>query len=82
MHIITKKYLWKTKDDKFCMKIITDLEETHSEFVEILKHNDAVIKCTVEYLGEIDCEKLNLIDVVFDNEDTFEEQIAPPLQEV
>lgn len=58
------KYLWKTKDDKLCVKYVTDTQEGHAMFQKHLRDSDDVVSAMREYLHEINFAYLNFTEPV------------------
>lgn len=57
--IYTYRYLWleKGKETTFC-KILTGLEKEHDAFIERIKAQENIVKCTRVYMCEYDPLKL------------------------
>lgn len=58
------KYIWKTKDDKLCVKYVTDTQEGHAMFQKHLRDNEEVVSAMREYLYEINFAYLNFTEPV------------------
>ncbi len=50
------RYIWKTKDGKLNVKFLTECQEAHAKFQDVLRNDDNVISCVREYLHEINFE--------------------------
>lgn len=62
--VYTFRYMWKDKQDKLCVKFITDIEEAHIRFMEALKADENVVSALREYVSEVNFARLGLINEV------------------
>lgn len=58
------KYIWKTKDDKLCVKFVTDTQEGQALFQKYLRENEDIISAMREYVYEINFAYINFTEPV------------------
>lgn len=71
--VYTFRYMWKDKENKLCVKFITDIEEAHIKFMEALKADENVVSALREYVSEVNFARLGFIDEVKKEEKGEEE---------
>lgn len=65
--VLTYRYYWElVGDTKINMKIVTDTERGHEDFISALKNLDNLQLASREYLQEYDLEKITGIEKLFD----------------
>lgn len=67
--VYTYKYVWQKLDGRLCVKYMTDTEENHLKFREIIKEDKDILACYREYISEVDFDKLNFTESVKDKEE-------------
>lgn len=67
--VYTYKYVWQKLDGQLCVKYMTDMEENHLKFQEIIKDDKDIIACYREYISEVDFAKLNFTESVKEKEE-------------
>lgn len=68
MKVATYRYFWKNKDGQLVCKYMTDTEEAHNAFMEVIKKDDTILGAMREYINEIDYSKIAVTD-------TFKEEV-------
>lgn len=51
--VYTYRYIWKTKDEKLCVKYVTGPQEEHAMFQKSIKENESILSCLREYINEV-----------------------------
>lgn len=67
--VFTYKYVWQKLDGQLCVKYMTETEENHLKFQEIIKDDKDIIACYREYISEVDFAKLNFTESVKEKEE-------------
>lgn len=62
--VYTYKYLWEKVDGSLCIKYLTESEENHLKFQDLIKEDQDIIACYREYINEVDLAKLNFTESV------------------
>lgn len=58
------KYIWKTTDDKMCVKFVTGTLAEHENFKKALCESKEIESALCEYVHEIDFAFLNKVDSI------------------
>lgn len=86
MKYYTCKYQWRisSEEDKVYYKLLTDVVDGHRVFVQSLQKEFKDLKTlVVEYLSEVDCEKYQRPDVLYDinkDNDVVEKNVSVYLE--
>lgn len=67
--VYTYKYVWQKLDGQLCVKYMTETEENHAKFQEIIKEDKEILACYREYISEVDFAKLNFTESVKEKEE-------------
>lgn len=64
--LYTYEYMWKVKgSDSVKFKIITDVLDGHTQFIDMLKKVDNIECASRTYLSEVDVSKYHTDEVLF-----------------
>lgn len=64
IRLYTYKYIWKQKDDKLCIKVLTGVQDEHAKFQTVIKNDSNIVSCMREYLGEMNLAYMNFTEPV------------------
>lgn len=60
--ISTYRYIWKNKEGKLNVKYLTETEEGHEKFKQVLIADENISSAICEYIQEVDISKIGLTD--------------------
>ena len=64
IRLYTYKYIWKQKDNKLCVKVLTGVQEEHAKFQTAIQNDNNIVSCMREYLGEMNLSYMNFTEPV------------------
>lgn len=64
IRIYCYKYLWRNKENKICIKFVTDTQEGHALFQKHLRESEDIISAMREYVHEINFAYINFTEPV------------------
>ena len=71
--LYTYRYLWKRDDqESLSVSVLTCRMDEHEKFRASLQNDDHVVSASAEYLSEIDCNYLLLVETVVQNKEKKE----------
>lgn len=62
--LYTYRYIFKTKDNKVCIKYLTDVQEAHKTLQTQIRDNPNIVSCVREYVNEINFEYVGYTESV------------------
>lgn len=66
--VYTYKYVWEKKDGNLCVKYMTETQENHAKFQQIILDDKDIVACYREYIGEVNFAYLNFTESVKEKE--------------
>lgn len=66
--VYTYKYVWEKKDGNLCVKYMTETQENHAKFQQIIRDDKDIVACYREYIGEVNFAYLNFTESVKEKE--------------
>lgn len=68
MKLFCYRYMWLTEDsENLNIKILVDIDEGHQRFIENLKNTDKIRSLVRVYQYEIDLEKIECYESLYEN---------------
>lgn len=62
--LYTYRYIWKTSQGKLCVKYLTDVQEAHKTFQDVILKDNNIVSCAREYINEINFSYLGFTEPV------------------
>lgn len=66
--VYTYKYVWEKKDGNLCVKYMTETQENHAKFQQIIHDDKEIVACYREYISEVNFAYLNFTESVKEKE--------------